>query len=700
MNLNTTKTETYGFHQSSLAEKSDGSFDSEQGVIKRFSGMRWVEDKSSALANQMPEPGFIVQGFSHQMVNQTITERKATHWLTTDRCEAVNVAGISETLTAEKAAEYFRNTIENLIHSLRYEKITRVPYDGDDQREEITGIFIDFILCQEGLVHDRCFSVESSPDKYVAGKTMSQERVEEIQSFVKAIFTEQAAKESKVYRPTISYSLEGMLVDYLNKKENVSDDVTQKFKSSSAHWNKSTFETLQKEIYPFFKTLLAGRGFFSELAVVFNFFLTFRQELVNSAIPQCKTNKLTVSLRVNRSNMREYFNRHVMDVIFSGRCDGIVNAMFDDSSYETENKAKPANRLKLKLGEELEYDVKNKFADTRGRLRRIISGGRLNDIFSCKIQEKGMSHRAITDERGARYGFDDRFTVVSFYDSSSWFEINCTPYHPDDECAKLSFEKVIEVTDWMREKGLVDYSSGHKHLDVLSATQGDTGVLLAIESEIQRNPFLLRAFGNNDRILEDNEASWYKTFADYNPDTKPFAVKRLNSIIDRYNKKIEENHAVKPSHKGSTDSEKKERLEQFAHFYSQLVHMTTIQRGLGYIDVDIMEKYMAMSLLHITGANRVNKLSTLEFRFFRCPKTVQEIELINQFLHAWFQYIHQCRKDMTPLQPVPENIQSCKEYTAEEVQAKTVDYLRKLGLNPEDYRCFWGEVRDIPSAAI
>ena len=101
-----------------------------------------------------------------------------------------------------------------------------------------------------------------------------------------------------------------------------------------------------------------------------------------------------------------------------------------------------------------------------------------------------------------------------------------------------------------------------------------------------------------------------------------------------------------------------------------------------------------MSLLHITGASSVSELSTLEFRFFRCPKTLQEIKLINQFLQVWFQYIHQCRKDKVPLELVPEDIQSCKDYTAEQVQTKTKDYLEKLGLNPEEYRCFWGEVQD------
>ena len=128
----------------------------------------------------------------------------------------------------------------------------------------------------------------------------------------------------------------------------------------------------------------------------------------------------------------------------------------------------------------------------------------------------------------------------------------------------------------MRSDGLIGYSSGHKHVDALSATQGDTGVLLAMESELQRNPFLLRAFGNNDRIVQKNESAWYKTFADYAPDTKPFAVKRLNWMIDRYNEKIKESCAEKLSGKGNTDSEKKDRLKEFAHFYSQFVHMTRL----------------------------------------------------------------------------------------------------------------------------
>ncbi|WP_257252682.1 hypothetical protein, partial [Endozoicomonas sp. SESOKO3] len=649
MNINTTVTDAYEPHKNSLAEKNDESFDSEQRVVKSFSRKRLVEDKSSAPIKQMREFGCIVPDCSHQMVNQPIPDRKVSHCFNSDGCEGIDEVKSrpSEIFSADEVAKCFRNTIKKLIHTLRYEKIARESYE-DDQRDELTEIFIDFILYREGLVHDRCFTVESSTDKYVAGKIISQKRVEEIQSFLNAIFTERAAAEPKRNRSRLFYSLGDILVDYLNKRENVPNDVIPNVRFFLMNKNEFTYEKLLKDIFPFFQTLLPSGGLFSELVIIFNFAVKFRQKIIDSgSLLFYPSNLLTIALRINKIDMREFFNRHVMDVIFFRRCDGIVDTLFDGCPLSTENEAKSENKLNPKFGEELEYDVKNVISDSEGKL---VS------IFSSRFAEKELTNHVTAKKFDSRCGFDSNFTLFPFYDTRKWFEIICTPYHADDQLAELSFEKVIEVTDSMRKDGLIDYSSGHKHVDVLSATQGDTSVLLALESEIQRNPFLLRAFGNNDRILQNDEAKWYKTFADYNPDTKLFAVKRLNWIIDRYNKKIEEGCTEESSYKSKNDSEKKDRLNQFVHFYNQLVHMTTIQRGLGGVGDDYMEKYMAISLLHITGASKVKKLSTLEFRFFRCPKTVQEIKLINQFLHALFQYIHQCRKDKIPLQPVPENI--------------------------------------------
>ena len=745
ININRVRTDTYGSLESSLSVQNVGKgIKSEQTAVKVFSVKRRIKDESPAPKREprldcLGCPDCLVPSCIRQMDNQNIPKRKVSHCVTTDNISiqsgntfasperpysgssvidpgsqngtllpapsiisenraattgyevVVDVAGggVSKTFTAEEAAETLRKTTESLITSLSYFNISRDGY-GLDQRDEMTGIFIDFILYQEGLVNDRCFTVESSPDKYVAGKTLSQAQVEEIQAFLSDIFTERSEKCDKDgYSPILRYSLDNMLVDYLNKKENVPDDLIPTL--SIRDQRKFTYEHLLENIFPFFGILLAGRGIFSELVIIFNFAVKFRQELIDS-YAQCPLNNLlTVGLRTNKSDMREYFNSHVLDVIFLRRCDGIINTLFDDYPLPAESVVNPANQLNLKFGEELEYDVIEKDPLS-------ASWHRLDDIFASQLQGKGMTIYSPSNDKAAdRYGFDHSFTVTPFYDTSEWFEINCTPYHSDNPRAESCFEKVIEVIDSMRNDGLLGYSSGHKHVDALSATQGDTGVLLALESEIQRNPFLLRAFGNNDRIVQKNETRWYKTFADYNPDTKPFAVKRLNLMIDRYNKKIDAYCAEKLRGKGNTDS-KKDRLKQFAHFYSQFVHMTTIQKGLGSSCDGHMEKFMAMTLLHITGASNVSELSTLEFRFFRCPKTVQEIKLINQFLQAWFQYIHQCRKDKVPLEPVPEDIKSCKDYTAEQVQAKTIDYLKKLGLDPEEYRCFWGEVRDLPAS--
>ncbi|USE37226.1 hypothetical protein [Endozoicomonas sp. SCSIO W0465] len=722
-----------------------GQKNSPQLAVKCLSEEQWVQHKDTAHAEQTPELGCILPDCHYPSANLTIPERKVSHLVTTGsastagsastdsrnpfeylkrslsdgpdmgpvprkmvlqdsstmssngdivsgEAEVLTNGSASKTFTAEEVAGRVKTTIEYLIRSLKYDQIIR-EFDGeDDQSNEVIGVFIDFILYQEGLVNDRCFTVASRPDKYVPGNTVSQARVEDIQSDLKDIFTERKAAKSVNSR--LSYSLGEMLVDYLSKKENVPNDIIPEVLTMFNYRRKSIYDRLLKDIFPFFETLLAGKGLFSELGVIFNFAITFRHEIIDGNATRWRNNLLISSLRINNSGMREYFNRHVMDVIFAGRCDAIVNAPFDSCSLPTDSAVKPASPLKLTFGEELEYDL----VRDDGYLERKHQ---LVNDFASRLQEKGMSlYNSGRYRHGEYYGFSDGFVVNPFLDTDRWFEINCTPYHADDRRAESCFEKVIDVIDSMRNDELISYSSGHKHIDVLSATQGDTDVLLAMESEIQRNPFLLRAFGNNDRIVRNDEMFWYKTFADYNPDTKPFAVQRLNWMIDRYNKKIAASCAEDLSGIGGTESEKKDRLEQFAHFYSQFVHMTTLQNGLGVIDDDNMEKYMAMSLLHITGASEVVKLSTLEFRFFRCPKTVEEIKLINRFLQAWFHHLHQCKKDKIPLQLVPEDIQSCRDYTAGEVQTKTIDYLSKLGLNPEDYRCFWGDVRDIPLVAV
>ena len=93
--------------------------------------------------------------------------------------------------------------------------------------------------------------------------------------------------------------------------------------------------------------------------------------------------------------------------------------------------------------------------------------------------------------------FDGRFHVFPYIDFNRWFEINCTPYHDGVVDAENCLRKVFESVDSMIQDGLINHSSGHKHVDALSATHGDPGILLELQREMESNPYLSRAFGNN-----------------------------------------------------------------------------------------------------------------------------------------------------------------------------------------------------------
>ncbi len=471
MNINGARTDTYGSPKSSASVQNvDGNITSEQGAAKPFSAA--VRQVKHEFPSPVPDEGGRRPGYLRcfdclmprcfrQTDDQIIPERKVSYCVTTVNvsihsgntfasperlfsgssvidpgsrngtlltapstisenrtattasCEAiVDVAGGggSKTFTAEEVVEALRETIKSLLTSLKYSKISRGEYDPD-QKDEVIGIFIDFILHQEGLVNDRCFTVASSPDRFVAGKTLSKAQLEEIQSFLSEIFTERAAESGKIkYEPILRYSLGNMLVDYLNKKENIPDDVTPRILSLTQH--NFAYRLLLADIFPFFETILAGRGLFSELVMIFDFAVKFRQEIADS-IEICGFSKLlTASLRINKSNMREYFNRHILDVIFFSRCDGIINTMVDDCSLPAESVANPARRLDLKFGEELEYEVADRDV-------KSASCGRLVDIFASRIREKGMNpYPPIDGTDRARYGIDHRFTVTPFYDTS------------------------------------------------------------------------------------------------------------------------------------------------------------------------------------------------------------------------------------------------------------------------------------------
>ena len=568
------------------------------------------------------------------------------------------VASAGKRVSTEEAASSIRETIRG------YYIVDGTLEDKDDkEKKDKIEIFIDFILFQEGLVKDRRFITEDSPEKYITDRDIEQVRLDQIISTLNLILKE------KPY-----FDLSKKLSQYLTTEKKVPNDVTNKELPYLMDYSKTcSYQSLLNDIFPFFDNLLSGRGRFSELIIFFEFATKYRQQIIDS-VPNSfwfnHTNIITMALRTNEA-MRKDFNTTVMSEFFQSHCSDVFSSMFDCNKHS-------GTPLKLKFGEELEYCIE-KTEDDKWLVQK----------FAKKfINKKARIIDAIKSNED-HYGFCDDFSVYPFYDDNSWFEINCTPYKMSSKKAYSCLKKTIEVVDEMRHEGLITYSSGHKHIDVQSATKGSTAVLFRISQEVERNPWLLRAFGNKKAIMEDNESFWYKTFADYADDTKAHAIKRSNKMVDIFNETAP--HAPHPANKKTeSDEETQEKLKTFALFYSHFIQMIKMEPARVFDDPNNHgEKNRAMGLLHIPGTEMVKPLSTLEFRFFRCPETVREVQLINQFLTAWFTHIHKEQGEGTPLPHIPDDIKSCQDYTDEEVAHEAIAYLKKLGLNPKDYRCFF-----------
>ena len=177
-----------------------------------------------------------------------------------------------------------------------------------------------------------------------------------------------------------------------------------------------------------------------------------------------------------------------------------------------------------------------------------------------------------------------------------------------------------------------------------------------------------------DQIVKNDESQWNKLFSDYS-DMKGLAIERINWMIATYNEKMAGFNYEEVNGHWLTDSEKLDKLKQFSKIYSHFVQMAPLQQMRGVVGDEVVAKYMAISLLHIPGTDVIDPYSTIEFRFFRCPENMRELKLINQFIQAWFEYIHDRRTRNEPIQHVPDDVKASKDYTAEEVIHHTVSIL-------------------------
>ena len=587
-------------------------------------------------------------------------------------------------LSPQEAAKHFLNTINNLAkkHNLSIERV--IDYEKTKDRgdlyfrdnpittkQNVKEIFVDFILFMEGMLKDQQFNFSDDADKYHSKKTITNKRVNEIDKLISQIFTQQEISLSKnQFLDNPHYYLRELLSDYLLKNYTGSTD--------------SRFKFIGRQSFDFFEKILFGNGFFSEFDHFMKFIDSHKQELIEAYRKlrhgDYKCRNLITSILRSNEKLRMDFNQSVMGPEFNKHWFETLNDMFVEKPDSVGQVTALDHYVNPKFGEELEYDFNSdKY------------GGMCNSVWEFEDHMKKLGANKVSSSSGLT--FDGHFHVFPFIDSYKWFEINCTPYHDGEAGAENCLEKVFELVNKMISLGYINQSSGHKHVDVLSATRGNPAVLLELQREIESNPYLTRAFGNNDKIVKDDESEWYKLFSDYS-DMKELAIDRINSMITSYNEKSAKSNHEELNSYWLTDSEKLDKLKQFSEIYSSYVQMSPLQQMYGNVGDVFTNKFMAIGLLHIPGTEAVDPYSTIEFRFFRCPENMDELKLINQFLKAWFEYIHKRRINGEQIPCVPEDVKASKDYTAKEVRDHTVQYLQKLGLNPEDYHSFLNKVSE------
>ncbi len=595
-------------------------------------------------------------------------------------------------LTPQEAAKHFLNTIYKLakeydldirriIEIKTVKKPGHVNFHYDNyitSIEDVEEIFVDFILFKEGLLRDQKFLYSNDTNKYLPDKTISNERVKIINSLLTELFSQENKRQNVFKRSDRRYYLRCLLSDYLYENYKAFDDKIA-----------SKYERIGRHSFPFFEIIFYRDGYFSEFLHVMEFTYNHNQEINDESKSEkhAAVNRefynvfpLVTQLRSN-DKLKMTLNENIMDPIFNRHWLDTLNNMFEKKPDSNGQVIASDNDIHLKFGEELEYNLKDipPGYSNKGHIQiltshLINSGANETSSYPCP-----------------NLTFDGRFHVMPFIDGRTWLEMNCTPYYDGEDGVDDCLEKVFESVDLMIKDGLIDHASGHKHVDALSATQGDPGVLLELQREIESNPYLTRAFGNNDEIVKKDEQQWYKLFSDYS-DMRGLAIKRMNWMIDTYNEKLANLPYEDVNGHWLTDSEKLERLKQFANIYSHFVQMTPLQTIFGHIDSLKMDKYMAISLLHIPGTEFIEPYSTIEFRFFRCPENLQELKLINRFLTAWFKYILDRRMQNKPIELVSDDVKASKDYTDEEVLQYTIEYLQKLGLDPSDYHSFLNKV--------
>ncbi|MBE8168437.1 MAG: hypothetical protein HAW66_08740 [Shewanella sp.] len=244
---------------------------------------------------------------------------------------------------------------------------------------------------------------------------------------------------------------------------------------------------------------------------------------------------------------------------------------------------------------------------------------------------------------------------MSFLDNGA-IECHTTPYKADQyftivqhgvtkrmTCSELLDATALKLAKNMQLQG----RSGHKHIDISKAFNGNPELMLRFILLFNRFTFLPRVLNRLSRL-------YHFDYLETNPQTQA-AICQLNQYI----------------------SEPRTPLQ---NDYQKLIDLVVLFEKL----FNINGKYIAVNLDHIkTGVPSRDILtspnSTIELRMFHCPKSGLEIDAINKFIQgiltlAWVELITRKPLELAATSPFEYVNQS------EQAEKEMARLCKKIGL--------------------
>ena len=213
-------------------------------------------------------------------------------------------------------------------------------------------------------------------------------------------------------------------------------------------------------------------------------------------------------------------------------------------------------------------------------------------------------------------------------------------------------------------------TDGHKHLDIKDAVGGNAEFYFRLLVDAEDKGWLCPVFGTT----KDSETCYQYVTQRRNTSV----VIKLQQVIDAYNQLIRTGYVP-------TEQTFERAARKIKRYW---IYLTETKMGTErYVPVALPfpdRKYSNAYARKGVIRQRPGKI-TAEFRFFPTARNGREIFLISQLVQNWMIYLFEQQKRREPITYTP--YEPYQPSTRSDLLDKYNNFLKTIGLNPDDYQC-------------